>query len=139
MNETIAHISPDFRKQTVLEHCENVAELSAEFASVFNAEKHGYLTGMFHDIGKYSNEFQKHREFGFGGLIMTDWTTTEHGDDCTAAGCVRAGNDLVMPGQFSDHESIRRALADGTLSPEALRACITRIVRVILKSNRYAR
>ena len=77
------------------------------------------------------------REFGFKGLIMTDWTTTEHGDDCTAAGCMRAGNDLVMPGQFSDHASIRAALEDGTLSPDALRACITRIVRVILKSNRY--
>ena len=79
------------------------------------------------------------REFGFGGLIMTDWTTTEHGDDCTAAGCMRAGNDLVMPGQFSDHESIRAALKDGTLSIDELRACITRIVRVILQSNRYAK
>ena len=77
------------------------------------------------------------REFGFGGLIMTDWTTTEHGEDCTAAGCIRAGNDLVMPGQYSDHDSIRNALSDGTLSMEALKGCVTRIVRVILKSDRY--
>lgn len=76
-------------------------------------------------------------EFGFEGLIMTDWTTTEHGEDCTAAGCIHAGNDLVMPGQFSDHESIRRALAEDTLSLEALKACVRRIVRVILKSDRY--
>ena len=77
------------------------------------------------------------REFGFKGLIMTDWTTTEHGEDCTAAGCIRAGNDLIMPGQFSDHESIRAALDDGTLSMDALKACVARIVRTILKSNRY--
>jgi len=76
-------------------------------------------------------------EFGFKGLIMTDWTTTEQGDDCTAAGCILAGNDLVMPGQFSDHDSIRAALASGSLKEEQLRACIARIVRVILKSDLY--
>ena len=76
-------------------------------------------------------------EFGFDGFIMTDWTTTEQGDDCTAAGCILAGNDMVMPGQYSDHESIRQALQSGVLSEERLRACIERIVRVILKSDRY--
>lgn len=76
-------------------------------------------------------------EFGFDGFIMTDWTTTEHGEDCTAARCVWAGNDLVMPGQFSDHDSIRQALERGDLWPEELKACVTRIVRVILRSNCY--
>ena len=42
-------------------------------------------------------------EWGFKGAIMTDWTTTEQGDSCTASGCMRAGNDLVMPGCFGDH------------------------------------
>lgn len=77
------------------------------------------------------------KEWGFDGVIMTDWTTTEHGDDCTAAGCMRAGNDLVMPGQFSDHENIRKELAAGTLSEKELRDCIVRLVRVILKSGQY--
>lgn len=76
-------------------------------------------------------------EFGFQGVIMTDWCTTEAGDDCTAAGCMRAGNDLVMPGQLTDHENIRRALADGTLSERELRDCITRLVRIVLRSNAY--
>jgi len=76
-------------------------------------------------------------EFGFDGFIMTDWTTTEQGDDCTAAGCILAGNDMIMPGQFSDHESIRQALRSGALKEEQLRACIERIVRVILKSDCY--
>lgn len=78
------------------------------------------------------------REFGFDGLIMTDWTTTEQGPDCTAAGCIRAGNDLTMPGRASDHESIRRALEDGSLGIAELKACAAHIIRVILKSNRYA-
>lgn len=36
-------------------------------------------------------------EWGFKGMIMTDWTTTEVDEKCTASGCMRAGNDLVMP------------------------------------------
>ena len=45
-------------------------------------------------------------EWGFQGMIMTDWTTTEQGEDCTASGCMRAGNDLVMPGAFSDRDNL---------------------------------
>lgn len=77
------------------------------------------------------------QEWGFDGVIMTDRTTTEYGDDCTAAGCMRAGNDIVMPGQFSDHDNMRKELDQGTLSEEDLRKCITRLVRVILRSNLY--
>lgn len=77
------------------------------------------------------------QEWGFDGVIMTDWTTTEHGEDCTAAGCMRAGNDIVMPGQFSDHDNLRKELEQGTLQEEDLRKCITRLVRVVLRSNLY--
>lgn len=77
------------------------------------------------------------QEWGFDGVIMTDWTTTEHGEDCTASGCMRAGNDLVMPGQFSDHDNMRKELKQGTLKEEDLRRCITRLVRVVLRSGLY--
>lgn len=77
------------------------------------------------------------QEWNFAGVIMTDWTTTEHGPDCTAAGCMRAGNDLVMPGQLSDHESIRGGLKQGTLTEGELRRCIARVVRTALLANLY--
>ena len=76
-------------------------------------------------------------EFGFTGLIMTDWTTTNIDAACTAAGCILAGNDVVMPGMAMDHASIRAALADGSLTEARLRWCITHLVRVILQSDRY--
>ncbi len=76
-------------------------------------------------------------EWGFAGMIMTDWTTTEKGPDCTASGCMRAGNDLVMPGAFSDKENLEKELAEGTLRKEDLKACISRLVNIIWKSNRY--
>ena len=76
-------------------------------------------------------------EWGFRGMIMTDWTTTEVDDSCTAAGCMRAGNDLVMPGCFGDHENLKKELAEGTLKLSDLKACIARLVSVIWRSNQY--
>ena len=76
-------------------------------------------------------------EWGFDGAIMTDWTTTENGADCTASGCMRAGNDLVMPGCFGDHDNLKKELEEGTLKPEDLKACIARLVSVIWRSNQY--
>ena len=77
------------------------------------------------------------KEWGFDGAIMTDWTTTEQGEDCTAAGCMRVGNDLVMPGQFTDQENIRKEIEEGALSEKDLRACVIRLVKVILRTAQY--
>ena len=78
-------------------------------------------------------------EWGFAGLIMTDWTTTTTttAGICTASGCIRAGNDLIMPGAEEDHRDIRQALRDGTLEVESLRQCARNVIRICLCSNRY--
>ncbi len=79
------------------------------------------------------------REWGFAGVIMSDWTTTTMSPRgvCTAAGCIAAGNDLVMPGDAKDTASITEALADGSLDISQLKACTARIIRTILKTNQY--
>ena len=76
-------------------------------------------------------------EWGFQGIVMTDWTTTEQGEDCTAAGCMRAGNDLVMPGAVNDTENLKAELNAGTLDEEDLKACVARLAGIILQSNQY--
>lgn len=76
-------------------------------------------------------------EWGFAGIIMTDWTTTEQDMSCTASGCMRAGNDLVMPGAFCDRENLRKELQEGTLKLADLKACISRLVDIIWQSNQY--
>ena len=76
-------------------------------------------------------------EWGFAGIIMTDWTTTNNGQDCTAAGCIRAGNDLIMPGMPMDAESIKTSLKEGTLTQEELEKCVKRLTRLVLLSNQY--
>lgn len=77
-------------------------------------------------------------EFGFDGVIMTDWTTTNQNDPgCTPAGCIRAGNDLIMPGLPMDHDNLWKELDQGTLTVHQLKVCVSRLIRVILLSNRY--
>lgn len=58
-------------------------------------------------------------EWGFKGLVMTDWGTTgsdhkphKYGSS-NAAGCVAAGNDLTMPGSQNDVDEIVRSVGAG--------------------------
>ncbi len=78
-------------------------------------------------------------EWGFEGAIMTDWTTTTDSTagECTAAGCMKAGNDMVMPGDLRDHASIRQALEDGSMDIRELKRCVYHTIKLILQSNQY--
>lgn len=45
--------------QTITEHLHNTSELAAKFAAVFDAEEYGAQIGLMHDLGKFSDGFQK--------------------------------------------------------------------------------
>ncbi len=51
--------SPPSDWQPLEEHLKNVAEMARSFADAFGAGDWGYLAGLWHDIGKYSDEFQE--------------------------------------------------------------------------------
>ncbi len=76
-------------------------------------------------------------EWGYQGVIMTDWTTTHNGPDCTASGCMRAGNDLVMPGCEGDHENLRKELENGLLDQKELKLAVGHLVNIVWQSNQY--
>lgn len=76
------------------------------------------------------------REWGFGGIFMTDWTTTNRGGGSSAAKCVAAGNDLTMPGRMSDIREILAALEgcdDQYLREEDLDRCALRVIGIVLR------
>lgn len=54
-----AHISADGRKQTVDTHLQGTSQLCGNFASEFDEEDRGRFLGYAHDIGKYSEAFQR--------------------------------------------------------------------------------
>lgn len=58
--EYLAHISEDgTREQSIDAHLGGTAERCARFARAFDAEAQGYFTGLAHDIGKFSDAFQR--------------------------------------------------------------------------------
>ena len=61
------------------------------------------------------------QEWGFAGLVMSDWNTTVPQDGSTPWRCAWAGNDIIMPGNPHDDADIRAALADGRLPETAAR------------------
>ena len=84
-------------------------------------------------------------EWGYDGLIMTDWGTTGGGDISpdyskkygfsSATGCIRAGNDLIMPGSQKDVDDIINGVEhpeDNLLTLNELRSCAKRILKTIL-------
>ncbi len=68
----LAHKSEDGRYQTIAEHLEGTARLAGQFAAAFDAQQTAELAGMLHDIGKYSDAFQKRL---LNGGIKVDHST----------------------------------------------------------------
>jgi len=77
------------------------------------------------------------KEWNFKGVIMTDWTTTMPHGGSDSAGCISAGNDLIMPGYDGDLRNISEALDSGRLSEKDVRACAERIINIVLRTNGY--
>ena len=77
-------------------------------------------------------------EWGFDGLIMSDWNTTVPADGSEPWRCAAAGNDVIMPGNPHDDADIRAALADGRLTETDVRACAGRLMALArrLTANR---
>lgn len=82
-------------------------------------------------------------ENGFDGFVMTDWGTTvedpaEHNKyRCASpAGCIQAGNDLIMPGTTGDRDALLAVLQNGTLSLAELQRCAANILQVMLRLER---
>lgn len=69
-------------------------------------------------------------EWGFEGLVMTDWgSTNAHAADPEK--CAVSGNDLIMPGNPYDRTQLKKALDEGRLDMTAVRRSATRVLRLI--------
>ena len=87
--------------------------------------------------GVYANENEHllkeilREEWGFDGVIMSDWNTTVPEDGSIPWVCVAAGNDIIMPGNPDDDKNIRDAYKEGKLTEKEIRLCADRILKLI--------
>lgn len=70
-------------------------------------------------------------EWGYTGVIMSDWNTTVPEDGSIPWKCTAAGNDIIMPGNAGDAENIQNAWKRGLLSEEKIRCSAGRVLRLI--------
>ena len=68
-------------------------------------------------------------EWGFKGLVMTDWFA---GDN--AAEQIAAGNDMLQPGTALQYQQIMDALKDSTLTEAQLDVCVKRCLELVKRS-----
>lgn len=72
------------------------------------------------------------QEWGFKGLVMTDWYG---GHDAVAQ--LKAGNDLLEPGTLTQYEALTAALKSGQLTTAQLDANVTHVLDLVLKSPTF--
>ena len=73
-------------------------------------------------------------EWGFDGVVMTDWFSTSKGTGDTAL-CMKAGNDLIMPGGKGFQKEILKGIEAGVITDEDLKRCCGNVIRLVLESN----
>ena len=71
-------------------------------------------------------------EWGFDGLVMTDWQPLT---DTPAE--IHAGNDLMEPGFASQYQDIVDGVSSGALSMEDLDKSVTRLLEYVVKTPRF--
>ena len=71
-------------------------------------------------------------EWGFDGIVMTDW-----GNKAGTVDAVKAGNDLMEPGAATESQRVIAAVNDGTLDMADLDRNVRRILQYIVKTPRF--
>jgi len=72
-------------------------------------------------------------EWGFDGVVMTDWFSTNKGQANNAL-AMQAGNDLIMPGGGHFKKEILKGVKSGQIPEEDVRRCCANVVKAILNS-----
>lgn len=71
-------------------------------------------------------------EWGFDGIVMTDWTGLRN-----TAAQIQAGNDLMEPGADSQIKDIIEKVKNGTLAETDLDICVKRILQYLVKTPAF--
>ena len=75
-------------------------------------------------------------EWGFTGLVMSDWYSTGDGKANYSA-CAMAGNDIIMPGDAQARKAILRSLKQGKVNAADVKRCAANVLNLVFNSKVY--
>jgi Beta-glucosidase-related glycosidases len=91
------------------------------------------INGVYTSENQWLLEDVLRSEWGFKGLVMSDWDAGWDG-----AAQMKAGNDLVEPGYEMQSKAIIKAVKNGTLSESELNRNVKRLLEYVIKTPAYA-
>ena len=93
---------------------------------------YNYLNGVYTSESKDLQTTMLRDEWGFKGMVMTDWF-----GGADAAAQMWAGNDMLQPGRAGQFEDIVEGVRSGRLSEADLDRNVRRVLELIVKSPRF--
>ncbi len=85
-------------------HLQEVAEMAGDFASAFGAREWGRLAGLWHDLGKYSREFQDY-------LTDSAAKADPHSEDCASGSIGRVDHSTAGAQHAACHKQLGPLMA----------------------------
>lgn len=124
-----AQVSPRAVREIYTKGFETVVKESDPWTVM---SSYNYINGLYASENPELLTTLLRDEWGFKGLVMTDWFG---GNDSPAQ--MRAGNDMLQPGYAKQYEDIVAAVKNGTLDAAVLDRNVKRILELIMKTPRF--
>ena len=128
-NEDDAQVSPRALREIYLKNFEIAVKESQPWTVMSSYNK---LNGRYtqQDVDLLTTVLRD--EWGFQGIVMTDW-----GNKAGTVTSTKAGNDLMEPGNQNEIERIVAGVKDGTISQEELDRNVRNMLNYIVRTPRF--